>query len=212
MRSELTRLLEAAETTFSQAPPSLDAWARRHAGPRLPELEHLYGQKNGFLAFDHALRVFPAVPASHDLSLNRWNSPRLWRDAYGDLADGPLFFADDIFGGQFCVRQGHIFAFDPETAAFEFLAQDLEGWARVILSDIDFRTGRPFARDWQAMHGPLEPTQRLVPKRLFMLGGTFELENFYVLDAVQAMRFRGEVAYQTHDLPDGAQVRFVVTD
>lgn len=212
MRSELTHLLEASEETLATAPPALDAWAQEHAGPRLTELECMYSQKNGFLAFDRALRVFSAVPGSHDLSINRWNSPRLWRDAYGGLADGPLFFADDIFGGQFCIQNGQVYAFDPETAALEFLAEDLEGWARVIMADTDYRTGRPFARAWQAALGALAPTQRLVPKQLFMLGGKYELENLYVLDAVRAMRFRGEVATQTHDLPDGAQVRFVITD
>ncbi len=211
-RNNLTLLLDAAEPALASTPPYLDAWVRRHAGPPLDELESLYRERNGFLAFDRALRVFPAIPPAHMLSLNRWNGPRIWRDAYGGLADDLLFFADDIFGGQFCIQKGKILAFDPETAALEQLAEDLDGWIDVILSETDYRTGRPFALDWQAANGTIEPMQRLVPKQLFMLGGEYVLDNFYVLDAVEAMRFRGEVARQTHGLPDGAQVRFVITE
>jgi len=211
-RKNLTVLLDAAEPALAVTPPYLDVWARRHAGPRIVELEDLYRERNGFLAFDRALRVFPAIPPAHLLSINRWNAPRIWRDAYGGLADDLLFFADDIFGGQFCIKKGKILVFDPETAALEEIAEDLDGWIKVIMDETDYRTGRPFAIDWQAAHGAIKLTQRLVPKQLFMLGGEYALDNLYVLEAVEAMRFRGEIARQTHDLPDGTQVRFVITE
>lgn len=208
----LTEVLKSADEALAPGPPYLGVAVRHWAGLRLAELEGLYRVRNGFFAFDRALRVFPAAPPDHLLSLNRWNELRLWRDAYGGLADNLLFFADDIFGVQFCVQEGAIFAFDPETAALEKLAEDLDGWIQVILSEVDYRTGRPFALDWQAANGTIEPTLRLVPKQLFMLGGEYTLDNFYALDAVEAMRFRGEIARQTQDLPDGAQVRLVITE
>jgi hypothetical protein len=37
-----------------------------------------------------------------------WNLPGTWRDIYQDMANGHLFFAEDVFGDQFCLKQGGI--------------------------------------------------------------------------------------------------------
>ena len=47
----------------------------------------------------------------------------------------------------------------PIVHALEQLAEDLDGWIDVILSETDYRTGRPFALDWQAANGTIEPTK-----------------------------------------------------
>lgn len=83
--TKLNLLLESGNEIVSAAPPALNRWTMRHAGARLPELEHIYSHKNGFLAFDRALRFFAADSHAHDLSVSHWNSPRLWRDHYGKL-------------------------------------------------------------------------------------------------------------------------------
>lgn len=208
----MEQLIERAGEGLGPAPFFLSPWVREHAGARLPELERLYSLKNGFFAFSRALRVFPAVPGSCPLSLNGWNEPELWRGHYGALSGGLLFFADDIFGGQFCVKQGKVFAFDPETGDLEWLADDLEGWAAVMLADTDNRTGQPLAVIWQEKLGPLEPRQRLIPTLLFTLGGDFSIDNLTAKDAVTGMRIRGPIAQKLHDLPDGAQIQFEITE
>ncbi|MBZ5709636.1 SMI1/KNR4 family protein [Nannocystis pusilla] len=212
MKSSLEQLLEQAEEVLAPQPPYLDPWVQRHAGNRLGELEDLYLRKNGWLAFNRALRVFSASRSPDDLNLNRWNDPRLWRDTYGDLAEGVLFFADDIFGGQFCIKDSKIYAFDPETAALEWLADDLEGWATVILDDSDYWTGRPLGAAWQEKNGVLEPTQRLIPTLLFTLQGEYTVDNLTAKDAVTGMQIRGPIAQEIHGLPDGTRIRFVITD
>lgn len=210
--AKLNLLLESANEIISAAPPELDGWTTQHAGARLPELEYIYRHKNGFLAFDRALRFFAADPRVHDLSVSRWNSPRLWRDHYGSLADGLLFFADDIFGGQFCIKDDEVFAFEPETGALEHLADDLEGWAALMLTETDYHTGRPLALDWQEQFGALEPTQRLIPTLLFNLGGEYSLANLVVKDATVGMLIRGPIAQKIDGIPDGTKIRFVITD
>src|SRR5688572_29529418 len=140
-QTSTAQLLESADEGLVQAPCYLDAWVRRHAGARLAELEQMYAAKNGFLAFDRALRVLPAAQIGHPLSLSGWNKPRLWRDTYGPLAEGLLFFADDIFGGQFCIKDSKVYVFEPETGAIEWLADDLEGWAASMLAETDLYTG-----------------------------------------------------------------------
>mgnify|MGYP000005121008 CR=1 FL=1 len=206
------QLLENADEGLADGPCYLDAWVRLHAGARLAELEQMYAAKNGFIAFDRALRVFPAARPTHPLSLSGWNKPRLWRDTYGSLAEGLLFFADDIFGGQFCIKDSKVFVFEPETGAIEWLADDLEGWAACMLAETDVYTGRPLALDWQEKHGPLDPAKRLIPTLLFTLGGEFTADNLVAKDAVTGMRIRGPIAQEIHDLPDGTQIRLVVKE
>lgn len=208
----LNLLLESANEILSAAPPDLDDWAMQHAGARLPEFEYLYRHKNGFLAFDRALRFFAADPHVHDLSLSRWNSPGLWRDHYGSLADELLFFADDIFGVQFCVKEGAVFSFEPETGVLERLADNLDAWAALMLTETDYYTGRPIASAWQENFGVLEPTQRLIPTLLFTLGGEFTLENLSAKDATLGMKIRGPIAQRIYGLPDGTKIRFVIED
>ena len=70
--AKLNLLLESANEIISATPPNLDGWITQHAGARLPELEYIYRHKNGFLAFDRALRFFAADPHVHDLSLSRY--------------------------------------------------------------------------------------------------------------------------------------------
>ncbi|MDC0716130.1 hypothetical protein [Nannocystis bainbridge] len=168
--------------------------------------------RNGFLAFDRALRVFSAVAQVHPLSLTGWNGSTLWRDAYGPLVDDLVFFADDIFGGQFCIREDRIFLLDPETAVLELMAESLDGWAERVLEDTSYLTGQRLAHEWRTSFGPIELTQRLLPKLPFVTGGRFELENLYACDAVEGMRFRGELARQIQALPDGTPIRFVFRD
>jgi hypothetical protein len=107
------------------------------------------------------------------MTLEEWNSQTLWRSAYGDLTNGLLFFAEDIFGDQFCLTgaASGVFRFDAERGETESIADSLEGWADRILSDYRVETGWPLASEWQAKHGSLELGMRLQPKIPFVYGG-----------------------------------------
>lgn len=45
-----------------------------------------------------------------------------------------------------------------------------------------------------------------------MLSGDYAPENLVLMDLAELVSFAGQVAYQTRDLPDGAQIRLKVTD
>jgi len=92
------------------------------------------------------------------------------------------------------------------------MAESLESWAAEILGDYKFRTGYPLAHDWQLRNGVIADGTRLVPKRPFVLGGDFSVDNLYVLDSVRGMRLRADLAAQLRDLPDGATVNYRVVD
>lgn len=170
-------------------------------------LADLLKRRNGFYAFESALHVFPDRRSASELGLVSWNEPSLWRVTYGDLSSGYLFFAEDVFGGQFSVARGGVYAWDPETGEAEFMARDVETWADVILGDYPLWTGHPVARAWQRLHGSLRAGERLVPIVSFILGGEYEPENVRSINAVKAMRIRAGYAARLRDIPDGAQVR-----
>ena len=68
---------------------------RNAAGSMASELDRLLNKKNGFVAFESSLHVLPLGPAIMDCTLVEWNSPDLWRDAYGGLANEGLYFAEE---------------------------------------------------------------------------------------------------------------------
>lgn len=176
------------------------------------ELTQLLTEANGFYAFESALLVRPLTSASGVLGVLEWNLPDCWRSAYDGLADGILCFAEDAFGGQFCIGRDGVVSFDPETGEQEFLATTLEGWARKLLGDYEMLTGHPIAHAWQEMHGPLLTGQRLAPKLPFVFGGEFEVANLWVGDSATQMLARANVAVRIRDLPDGTPIKLTVVD
>lgn len=172
------------------------------------ELCDLLSVKNGFYGFEAALLVRPIGHSGVPLGIREWNVPGLWKCEYGGSLDDALCFAEDVFGVQFALSREGIVAIDPETGQLEQLASTLEEWAGAILTDCNYRTGYPLAHDWQRQNGPLTPGHRLLPKIPFVTGGEFVLENLYSAVDVEGMRFRGSVARQIHDVPDGGYVVF----
>jgi hypothetical protein len=175
------------------------------------ELAELLGRANGFYAFVSALHVLPSGTDDR-MSLERWNSDDLWRREYDGMADGLVFFAEDVFGVQFALAGTSVVTFEPETGEVQPLAPDLRAWAAAVLADHPMLTGYPLAHKWQTEHGALPQGQRLVPKVPFVLGGAYAVDNLAAMDATTAMSFRASVAVQIRDLPDGATIRLRVTD
>jgi hypothetical protein len=172
-----------------------------------PDLFNLLRQKNGFYAFESALHVFPAQKSPPEISLELWNDQSVWRRRYGDLADGLLFFAEDIFQDQFCISQQGVFRFKAETGELNLMGSSIEDWAACLLSNHRAETGWPLARIWQAENGAIPPGKRLMPKTPFFLGGEYSLENFWLGDSVEGMRFKADLAMQTRNLPEGTPIK-----
>lgn len=171
----------------------------------LATLAEVLGARNGFVAFEPALEVFPSDPGL-TLSLEQWNDPSGWRSAYPAIPPDMLFFAHDIFGGPFAIWNGSVHRMDPETGITSAVASSLDTFAAVILGDYNAVLGYPLAHAWQSRHGALAEGRRLAPKIPFVLGGEFTLDNLYDADPAALMRFRGDLAHQIADLPDGTPV------
>lgn len=212
MTTSLNSLLSNASPPLSKHPAQLPLSLRGLAGSLADELLMMLGQRNGFYALESALHVFPTHSTQEEFGLTDWNEDALWRTAYRGLADDCLFFAEDIFGGQFCIKANRIYTFDPETGELSYLADSIEGWAAAVMNDHEILTGYPLAHQWQEHNGPVPARKRLLPKVPFVLGGEFKIENLYLVDAIEGMKFRADVAYQIKNLPDGAEIKLNIID
>src|SRR5262249_10201048 len=133
MTSALLKLLEIGSPPL--AGPHLTR-AEATAG-RYQFEEKILKKKNGFFAFESALRVFPAATVTSSWGVGDWNDEALWKVEYGGLADNLFCFAEDIFGGQFCIRDRKVDRFDPESGGVVPVAESLEDWAGKLLCDHD---------------------------------------------------------------------------
>lgn len=212
MHPDLTKLISLAGAPLGAPLTRLPEEIIQQYGPLSRELEELCVARNGFFAFESALHVFPVGVTRHGYDLERWNDGDLWRDEYADATAGRLFFAEDVFGEQFCLTDGAIARFHPETGESELIAPSLDGWAGLLLDGYAAETGYPLAHAWQTLHGPLPASQRLLPAIPFVLGGDYTLDNLVARDAVEGMRFRAYLARQLRELPDGAEVEIEFLD
>jgi hypothetical protein len=128
-----------------------------------------------------------------------------------EAAEGFLFFAENLFGDQFALRDNRVWLFDPETCVAKLFADTLAGWASRILQDPE-AVGFATALAWQQAYGDIPPGKRLFCKIPFVLGGTVDLSNLYIGDPIDALRWRADLARQLRGLPPGTPVRLVIED
>lgn len=146
------------------------------------------------------------------MDIGAWNADYLWRAEYGPLIPRQLlFFAEDVFGNQFCLNGSHVCLFCAETGELTAMADSVLGWAEALMRDWDYITGYSFAHEWQLARDALRENERLIPKIPFVVGGGRALDNLYAGDAAEAMRFRGSLAKQIAALPDGTPVTLKIT-
>ena len=212
MKSAIESLLSISSASLAAA-PSDDAGRTLHGFGRLGrELFELLEAKNGFYAFESSLHVLPIAAVTAPMTVQAWNAPPLWRCEYASLIPGnALFFAEDAFGDQFCLKGDEVSAFRSESAEFVALARSVPDWVAAVMSDWRNLSGYPLAHDWQIANRALAEGERLIPKTPFVIGGAYEVENLYAGNVVEAMRFRGSLARQIADLPDGTAVSLKIT-
>jgi hypothetical protein len=205
MHAAMEKLVLQADSALSLEGASEVSPVLAQLGPAGESLAELLKRRNGFYGFGCALLVRPYFATQPPLGIVQWNDPRLWKSAYVDDLESVTFFAEDIFGCQFGVRNREVYVLDPETGSLERAYASLEDWANAILED-DAVSGRLLAHAWIAARGPIRPGTRLVPKVPFVCGGAYEIDNLYAIDDVQSMRLRASIANQIRDLPDGAEI------
>lgn len=207
MTSPTQQLLDRARGPLG---PRIELDLGIEEGP-LAELSSLLTRVNSFFAFDAGVQVFHAGDEGLGPDLMAWNGAELWKQTYGGLAEDYFCFAQDVLGTQFAVVGGAtVVAVDPETARATTIGDSLDAWSAWLFEDPAVHATANLAYAWQEENGPLEADQRLLPLRFFVTGGGYDFDNLVVQEAAQAMRIRGPIAQQVHDLPDGAHIRLHV--
>ncbi len=206
------RLLSISGSALSDNDPWLPEAFKARAPSVAAELIKFLKEKNGFYAFESALHVLLAGPVKDSMDLAAWNAEDCWKATYEGMADDGLFFAEDVFGGQFVLKADGVYSFDPETAEYQYLVGGLYGWAEALLADYNVLTGFPLAHEWQVTNGPIPKAKRLVPQIPFVCGGEFSTSNLLLMDATRGMRLRGSIATQIRDLPDGAPIEIEIVE
>ena len=212
----ILRLLGARDPAFDP-PPFSAAVAEEVLGPSgamLTPHRRLLELVNGTYLHGHALHLFGACegPAWH--SLRAWNAPATWRHSYGGRDAGLLFFAEDAFGDQFAYNGvgGEIVVFEAETGRVTECMPHFVAW----LEEMVERPGgllpievleRERAR--QQLHQP--GTQLFSWPPLAAIESREGVSVGHV-DAVEAMRFRGQLAERLGALPPGTQVEIDFAD
>lgn len=180
---------------------------RYHHGQAVRDILAMLQSKNGFVAFEAALLVFPATRGGAVPGLESWNREGGWRRFYCDcIPTDSVFFAEDLFGGQFGAVASEIIRFDPESGTVQHYAASLDDWAKTLLANYAEDTGWPLAHEWQLLHGPLALSQRLLPIQPFVLGGDYVVENLVAVDNARAMEHWGRLFQAIRLLPDGETV------
>lgn len=170
------------------------------------ELRKLLAARNGFFAFGASLLVRPSQTVGPVLGIAEWNAGQLWKAGYpGDILD-VVFFAEDLFGGQFGWLKNHVVSMDAETGDVLEIAASIEEWCSTVLAEPDVLTGHPLEREWTSAHGEIAAGTRLVAKKPFVLGGDYSVQNLYACRDVEAMQARASLASQLCGVPDGEQV------
>ena len=207
MNEFLKKLISISSPPLGSPEFKLESGISRTVGKLANELKDMLALKNGFYAFESALHVLPIGQSQH-MTLEKWNSKELWVCHYDNFIKNTVFFAEDIFGCQFCIHNEQIFSFDPETAELEYIADNLGQWAKIILEDYDVWTGFSLAQEWQETYGPIPIDSRLMPKIPFVCQGEFNLSNLVLINTISSMKTRANLAKQIINLDDGTEIKF----
>lgn len=211
MNDSLEKLLSICSNALSPK-EEFKYYSEFFNSPLSCELNTLLDRKHGFYGFESALHVFPFKTTNNEIGLVDWNKKNLWISAYEGMAIGALYFAEDVFGGQFCLKDDGVYFFEPETADFTKLANSINEWCELILSDYKVITGYTLAHLWQEMNGPIPSGYRLAPKIPFVAGGLYDLDNLYICSSHELMKAGANIALQIRDAPDGSSVSLIIND
>ena len=207
LKKGMEKLVEIASEALAPMP------AAAEAGPIMAQLaKKIWSKKNGFYAFESALLVRPFSSQEVPLGVVEWNDPSGWKRKFDADLLAEIFFAEDVFGEQFSLRNNGVFKFNPETGEIELFAGNLDAWAEKVLENYDLHTGHPLAHEWQKKNGALQKGRRLAPKQPFVLGGEYAISNLTSMSDVELIEFRSQIANQIANLPEGAQIRIEVSD
>lgn len=161
---------------------------------------------NGGFFFNQSLHIYSFISTSDFFNIQLVND--VLSKEFGYLFEGLFSFGQEVFGNQFAFDKsdGSIVLFNVETGDRERLSDDFEGWLKYLIENLDYLTGNGFVKSWCEVNS-FHYNQRLVPKVPFVIGGEYEMKNFYASAFPKFLLYYADLAKQIHNLKDGEKVR-----
>jgi hypothetical protein len=212
----IARLVAARDPRFDPPPfqaEVAEAVLGASGGSRTPHRRLLEAQNGGYF-FGGALHLLGACDAPAWHALSAWNSPALWRDAYGELAAGITFFGEDAFGDQYGYsgHGGEVVCFEAELGRAAPVAPHFLAFLETVVAEAETLLPVQLVAD-QARLGRLPPPGGQL--YAYPPLATVEARDGVTVgpvDAVEAMRVRGQLARQIGHLAPGTQVRIEIDE
>jgi len=158
---------------------------------------------NGGMFFEDALMFYPETGSKYSLiDLNLY-----LMEKFSFLTKETMFFAQDIFGNQFCFKNNQIFLFFIESGELEYVANKFNEFLEILEEEYDYLTGVAVKKEWEDSHVQLKFGERLCPKKPFILGGGYELDNFYNIETYNNLDYNSNIAIQLYGIPDKTKVK-----
>ncbi len=166
---------------------------------------------NGGFFYDYSLQLYSyGSPFEfHDiLKVNETIKKEYKSNIIGDA----IFFGQDIFGNQFGYSGGAIIFFNAETGDREKIADNFDDWIEKLYSDLDYLTGRNIVKSWLNFNSSFNVGERLCPKKPFIIGGAYKVENLFPLAYPGYIAAYANIANQIFDLPNGTQIKLKIAE
>lgn len=166
---------------------------------------------NGCFLFKKSLQMFSFLNSHNDLlnikSVNH-DIKRLY--AAFDLAKEE-FFAQDIFGNLFYYDENGIGIFDIESGEKSAIAKNFYMFDSLLQEDFEYLTGVTYLNEWmRTTNLLLKDEERLCPKKPFIIGGEYEIENLYPKSSLMNWAFNADLAFQIKNTPDGTNINLKI--
>jgi hypothetical protein len=160
---------------------------------------------NGGSILNNALNFYGILP--NVLELEIFYNNYLFGKYYGDMFSDVFVFGEDVFGNQFGFLKNNSIAFlNIETACIDNTFQSFNHFVSELSNAIDYYSGFSVVEKWIAKNGAIKPFQRLSPIKPFVIGGSYDIENFHLLEKESLLDYTSFIAKQIKDLPDGASI------
>jgi hypothetical protein len=210
------RLLASRDPRY--APPPFQAEVAEavlgaSGAPRTPH-RMLLERANGGYFFHGALHLLGACDAPPWHGLAAWNGRELWRDAYGELTEGMVFFAEDAFGDQYGYsgHGGEVVCFEAELGRVAPIAPHFVAFLEMILEGAESLLPVALVQDQARLGRGAPPGGQLYAFPPLATVEARDGVSIGPVDAVEAMRVRGQLARQIGHLAPGTQVRIDIDE
>ncbi|WP_158826716.1 SMI1/KNR4 family protein [Mucilaginibacter lacusdianchii] len=165
---------------------------------------------NGGFFYGKSLSIY-AIDSNKDYN-DIQSINNMIRKEYSRIIDDEYFFGEEIFGNQFGFSGKGIVFFNIETGEKEYIAQSFKEWLKVIDEDLDYYTGKNLSLEWNTQNEELKFNERLCPKKPFIIGGEYKVDNLYRCSYPSYFSTNANIANQVFDLPDGTPIKLKIVD